>query len=202
MKILQFYFLLITFLCLSCAEIPKKDTRQSKIGGKEQGQDSAKVQESDVRIWHFPYTGKKAIPCFADIPSHSLTISGFDTDGQGRFYIAGGDPLVVAAYEGCREIYRRVLDIPRIQYGMIHLYGDSLYIFNDRGMEVISMHSDGEGDIKSYSLPIDTCIDCTCSLSEPFYLNIREYHKIRVEYAVLRIYIHFLFFGFGFLINM
>lgn len=173
MKYLQVYFLFISILYVSCADTKKKEVRPSTVPKREQVQSRTKKQKTDIRVWHFPYVGKGAIPCFADIPSHSLTISGFDTDGQERFYIAGGEPLVVAAYENNREIYRRTLDCPRTQFGMMHLHGDSLYVFNDRKTEVISMHVDGEGETKNYFLPIDTCIYCTCSLSEPFYLNIR-----------------------------
>lgn len=104
--------------------------------------------------WIFPYIGEKSIPCFADTACHTLTLSGFDTDGDGTFFFVGGDSLNVACFKGTKEIYRKKLFLPRTGHGIIKLVGDSLHILHDQLSSVVSMCQDGKGNLSYQPLSL------------------------------------------------
>lgn len=60
----------------------------------------------NYRIYRF--SGRDSVPSRYFPQSNELYLSGFDTDGKGTFYFAGGNPFQIACFRDTAIVYRRV----------------------------------------------------------------------------------------------
>ena len=80
-------------------------------------------------------------------PNNELFLSGFDTDGKGTFYFAGGNPLRVSCFKGTELQWRRKVSDVHTRRALFRLRGDSLYLVHDQTHELIVLSKDGTGDV-------------------------------------------------------
>jgi len=108
-----------------------------------------------ITYWDFPFSeSADSVDCIVDKYS-MVYISGFDTDGKGTFYFAGGYPLRVSCFKGQKLQWRREVSKSRTNKGQLRLRGDSLYLLQDATRELIIMNKDGKGDVRHVSLPVN-----------------------------------------------
>ena len=88
-------------------------------------------------------------------PNNELFLSGFDTDGKGTFYFAGGNPLRVSCFKGTELQWRRKVSDVHTKRALFRLRGDSLYLVHDQTHELIVLSKDGTGDVHRVKLATD-----------------------------------------------
>ena len=83
-----------------------------------------------TREWTFKYDDEK-FPC--DHGEYDGTIKGFDTDGKGRFYILGGEPVRLACFIGKDMEWSRDLGLSmrHCQNALFKVVNDSIYFVNE-----------------------------------------------------------------------
>ena len=84
-----------------------------------------------------------------------MFLSGFDTDGKGTFYFAGGNPLRVSCFKGTSLQWRREVSDTHTKRALFRLRGDSLYLVHDQTHELIILSKDGTGDVRRVKLATD-----------------------------------------------
>lgn len=91
-------------------------------------------------------------------------IKGLDTDGEGTFYIAGGNPIRMNCYKGTELKWSRVISTDSCcTEGYLHLVGDSLYFIEESRHQILRIHKEGTGEIDRFYLhgfPHDRKILC------------------------------------------
>ena len=103
-----------------------------------------------IRTWSFNY--KDGIfPC--EYRDGGVVIRGFDTDWNGRFYIAGDYPVRVVCYNGTTLEFDRVISTSKGNSATFKLIGDSIWFLEEESHSVLSMHKSGSGIINHYTLP-------------------------------------------------
>ena len=88
-----------------------------------------------LSYWDFKIKG---VPDSVDCryyPNNELYLSGFDTDGKGTFYFAGGNPLRVSCFKGTELQWRRKVSDVHTRRALFRLRGDSLYLVHDQTHE-------------------------------------------------------------------
>lgn len=134
------------------------------------------------KVYEFNYTDG-VFPCQDD-----CYIKGLDTDGNGKFYIAGGNPIRVVCYKGTKYLWSR--EISRDTgccHGYFHLVGDSLYFIEETYRKVLRLHKDGAGDIETFtlsSIPANDSIEGNGMMSDDGYVILtmgrnRNYYKYK-----------------------
>lgn len=63
--------------------------------------------------------------------NNKLYLSGFDTDGKGTFYFAGGNPLSVFCFKGTTLQWRRKVSDTHTKCALFRLRGDSFYLVHE-----------------------------------------------------------------------
>ena len=83
-----------------------------------------------TRKWTFRYDDEK-FPC--DHGAYDGTIKGFDTDGKGRFYILGEEPVRLACFIGENMEWSRGLGLSmrHCQNALFKMVNDSIYFINE-----------------------------------------------------------------------
>ena len=57
----------------------------------------------EITLWEFAFRGEpNSIDCIYNKNNNELFLSGFDTDGKGTFWFAGGSPLRVSCFKGTK----------------------------------------------------------------------------------------------------
>lgn len=106
-----------------------------------------------LSYWDFKYRGTAdSVDCRYNPVNNKLFLSGFDTDGKGTFYFAGGCPLRVSCFKGTTLQWRRKVSDTYTTRGLFRLRGDSLYLVHDRTHELIIMSKDGKGEVRHVKL--------------------------------------------------
>lgn len=91
-------------------------------------------------------------------PSRTRThplLAGFDTDGEGRLYIAGGTPVRLVCYNGEEKEYDIVISEAITNDAIMALVGDSVLLVEENLRSLAKIHKDGLGEVKHYPLPIE-----------------------------------------------
>lgn len=103
-----------------------------------------------TREWTFNYTDKN-FPC--DHDEYDGTIKGFDTDGNGRFYILGGEPVRLACFIGQDMEWSRDLGISmeNCEDALFKIIDDYIY-FIDEANAIFRIHKDGKGTVERFPL--------------------------------------------------
>lgn len=85
----------------------------------------------------------------------TLMLKGFDTDGKGRLYIAGGMPIRLACYNERQKEYDVVISNDTVcNHGIMTLLGDSI-LFVEEGLKRLAIFSkDGTGEVRYCDLPL------------------------------------------------
>ena len=133
-----------------------------------------------TRKWTFRYDDEK-FPC--DHGAYDGTIKGFDTDGKGRFYILGGEPVRLACFIGQNMEWSRDLGLSmrHCQNALFKMVNDSIYFINevkyiysydeenstyfkdeakfisyqDEANSIFRIHKSGKGKLERFPLHID-----------------------------------------------
>lgn len=133
-----------------------------------------------TRKWTFNYDDEK-FPC--DHGAYDGTIKGFDTDGKGRFYILGGEPVRLACFIGQNMEWSRDLGLSmrHCQNALFKMVNDSIYFINevkyiysydeenstyfkdeakfisyqDEANSIFRIHKSGKGKLERFPLHID-----------------------------------------------
>ena len=145
-----------------------------------------------LRYWDFRYSGSAdSVDCLFNAKNKELFISGFDTDGKGTFYFAGGCPLRVSCFKGTELQWRREVSDAATTRGLFRLRGDSLYLVQDVRRELIIMSKDGKGDVRHVPLPVDSVSkgymrpDCIVLwYNVPVVIDGEEHYRIRRDYSI------------------
>ncbi len=106
----------------------------------------------NYRIYRF--SGRDSVPSRYFPQSNELYLSGFDTDGKGTFYFAGGNPLQIVCFRDTAIVYRRVFDGKLSLKGIFGLRKDSIYVIADQQKELIRLHKSGQGEAVELELPV------------------------------------------------
>ena len=126
------------------------------IGNNEYWWESDSVYAT--KVYEFNYTDS-IFPC-----QPPCIIKGLDTDGEGSFYIAGGNPIRLNCYKGAEFKWSRVISTDSCcTEGYLHLVGDSLYFIEESKHQILRIHKDGIGEIDRFCLhgfPLDRKILC------------------------------------------
>lgn len=136
----------------------KKSTNEEEhvIGNNEYWWESDSVYAT--KMYEFNYADS-IFPC-----QPPCIIKGLDTDGEGSFYIAGGNPIRLNCYKGAEFKWSRVISTDSCcTEGYLHLVGDSLYFIEESKHQILRIHKDGIGEIDRFSLhgfPLDRKILC------------------------------------------
>jgi len=111
-----------------------------------------------LKYYDFSFSGTPdSVDCRFNEQTNELFLSGFDTDGQGTFYFAGGCPLRVSCFKGAKLQWRKTLSDSYTARALFRLRdNDSLYLINDRACEMYIMHKNGNGEIRKVPLLVDT----------------------------------------------
>lgn len=86
---------------------------------------------------------------------HLALISGFETDGHGRFYIAGGKPIRLVCYNGIEPEYDIILSNAESNRGIMKLCEDTILFVEESTMSLAKVSKDGTGAVEHYPLPIE-----------------------------------------------
>ena len=133
-----------------------------------------------IQKWTFNYDDEQ-FPC--DHGEYDGTIKGFDTDGKGRFYILGGEPVRLACFIGENMEWSRDLGLSmrHCQNALFKLVNDSIYFINevkyiysfneanseyfkdeaqsilymDKANSIFRIHKSGKGNAERFPLCID-----------------------------------------------
>lgn len=133
-----------------------------------------------TRKWTFRYDDEN-FPC--DHGAYDGTIKGFDTDGKGRFYILGGEPVRLACFIGENMEWSRDLGLSmrHCQNALFKMVNDSIYFINevkyiysydeenstyfkdetkfisyqDEANSIFRIHKSGKGKLERFPLHID-----------------------------------------------
>ena len=136
----------------------KKDTKEEEhvIGNNEYWWESDRVYAT--KMYEF-YYADSIFPC-----QPPCIIKGLDTDGEGSFYIAGGNPIRLNCYKETELKWSRVISTDSCcTEGYLHLVGDSLYFIEESKHQILRIHKDGIGEIDRFNLhgfPADHKIIC------------------------------------------
>ena len=126
------------------------------IGNNEYWWESDSVYAT--KMYEFNYADS-IFPC-----QPPCIIKGLDTDGEGSFYIAGGNPIRLNCYKGAEFKWSRVISTDSCcTEGYLHLVGDSLYFIEESKHQILRIHKDGIGEIDRFCLhgfPLDRKILC------------------------------------------
>ena len=102
-----------------------------------------------VNRWVYAYKGSgDTVSCqhIMEKPRERVVLCGYDTDDNGTFYFAGGDPVYVSCFKGEKLLYRRQLPgSAPVTAGAFRLRGDSLYLVDQENRILVSMHKNGKG---------------------------------------------------------
>lgn len=104
-----------------------------------------------VHVYTFDYSD----PSFPCEPEGGAMIKGFDTDDQGRLYIAGGKPIRLACYNGQHKEYDRVVTDAMCNDAIMSLAGDSILFVEESLRKVAVLASDGTGEVMHYDLSLE-----------------------------------------------
>lgn len=106
-----------------------------------------------ISYWDFKYRGVvDSVDCRYNPKNNELFLSGFDTDGKGTFYFAGGCPLRVSCFKGTTLQWRRKVSDVYTKRSLFRLRGDSLYLVHDQTHELIILSKNGKGDVRHVKL--------------------------------------------------
>lgn len=111
----------------------------------------------EITLWEFAFRGEpNSIDCIYNKNNNELFLSGFDTDGKGTFWFAGGSPLRVSCFKGTKLQWRREVSAESTKLALFRLCGDSLYLAHDMNRELIVLSKDGSGTVRHTKLPVDS----------------------------------------------
>lgn len=111
----------------------------------------------EITLWEFAFRGDpNSIDCIYNKNNNELFLSGFDTDGKGTFWFAGGSPLRVSCFKGTKLQWRREVSAESTKLALFRLCGDSLYLAHDMNRELIVLSKDGNGTVRHTKLPVDS----------------------------------------------
>ncbi len=114
----------------------------------------------EMTYWDFTFRdAADSVDCFYNPTNNELYLSGFDTDGKGTFYFAGGEPLRVSCFKGTKFQWRREVSKAGTTCALFRMHGDSLYLVQNVTHELIVLSKDGKGDVRRVKLPVDSIKD-------------------------------------------
>ncbi len=104
------------------------------------------------KIWAFDYADGN-FPC----DTAGIMIKGFAAEADSVFYIMGGNPIVVAKYNGTEMIARRNLglNLNGSYEALFLLRGDSLYFIDEQANVIYALHKGLQGALAPFSLPME-----------------------------------------------
>lgn len=109
-----------------------------------------------LSYWDFKFRdAPDSVDCRYNPKNNELFLSGFDTDGKGTFYFAGGNPLRVSCFKGTSLQWRRKVSDTHTKRALFRLRGDSLYLVHDQTHELIILSKDGTGYVRRVKLATD-----------------------------------------------
>ncbi len=151
---------------------------------------------SFLSFWDFKYKGTPdSVDCRFNHKKKKLFLSGFDTDGQGTFYFAGGRPLYISCFKDTMLQWRRKVSAYHTTRALLRLRGDSLYLLHNRTHELIILNKDGTGDVHRVQLETDNIDE---GVLHPDYFIVRDReveHKTESRYWRTSIYSTFNYQG-------
>lgn len=114
----------------------------------------------EMTYWDFTFRdAADSVDCVYNPTNNELYLSGFDTDGKGTFYFAGGEPLRVSCFKGTKFQWRREVSKAGTTCALFRMHGDSLYLVQNVTHELIALSKDGKGDVRRVKLPVDSIKD-------------------------------------------
>ena len=138
-------------LC-GCSQREKGTAGQGSMQQAEHERQSSELSDSllPVQVYVFNYSD----PSFPCEPEGGAMIKGFDTDGNGRLYIAGGSPIRLACYNGQEKQYDVVISDAKSNDAIMSLQGDSILFVEESVRRIAVLSKDGTGDVRHYNLPL------------------------------------------------
>ena len=124
--------------------------------------DAQRVSKRFPVICYWDFSFKNApdtVDCIYDKKINELFLSGFEADGKGTFWFAGGNPLRVSCFKGTKLQWRRKVSDSNTKFAMFRLRGDSLYLVHDQKRELIVIDKNGKGDVRHIKLDLDSLAD-------------------------------------------
>ncbi len=156
------YILLVlgASLLLGCSRrdsgVAKQSSSQADIQSRglqpERGNPDGEASDSlfPLHIYTFDYSD----PSFPCEPEGGAMIKGFDTDGNGRLYIAGGKPIRLACYKEQDKEYDIVISNATCNHAIMSLYGDSILFVEEDSRSLAILPKDGKGEVLHFDLPL------------------------------------------------
>ena len=138
------------------SDVAKQDTSQEKLQSgilqPERENPGGELPDSlpAVHVYTFNYSD----PSFPCEPEGGAMIKGFDTDGNGRLYIAGGSPVRIACYNGQNKEFDAVISYSACNHAIMSLQGDSILFVEESVRRIAVLPKDGTGDVRHYNLPL------------------------------------------------
>ncbi len=156
----HFAFIIGIILLYGCSRrdngqaTPSSSEANVQTKSHQPGEGNPKGENPDsLRPVHV-YTFNYADPSFPCEPEGGAMIKGFDTDGKGRLYIAGGKPIRLACYNGQHKEYDIVITTSRCNNAIMTLYEDSVMFVEEESQSIAVISKDGKGDVLHYNLPL------------------------------------------------
>lgn len=184
MKHYNLYLLAVVLLLSGCTQMGRKATVQSATQEEVRTKGQKKIREKnadtlsltqvedrvsagvsetgglpDSLLPMHTYTFNSDAPSFpnSNDPKYSPKIKGFDTDGKGRLYIAGGRPIRLVCYNGQQKEYDIVISNDTTgdhDHAIMALMGDSI-LYVEEGLNRLTILSkDGTGEVRHHDLPL------------------------------------------------
>lgn len=108
---------------------------------------------SPVHVYTFDFSDP-SFPNYSD-PKWGVMIKGFDTDGKGRLYIAGGKPIRLVCYNELQKEYDVVISNDTCNYAIMTLLGDSVLFVEESSKRLAVLSKDGTGEVRHQDLPFE-----------------------------------------------
>ena len=147
-------------LLLGCSrrgnDVAKQHSSQANIQSKSLQPERGNLEE-EVLDSLFPlhiYTFDYSDPSFPCEPEGGAMIKGFDTDGNGRLYIAGGNPIRLACFKGQDKEFDIVISNSKCNHAMMSLHGDSILFVEEDLRSLAILPKDGKGEVLHFDLPL------------------------------------------------
>ena len=147
--------LVITGAIILCGCMKRENRTAGHNSNMQQARHECQSSElpdslSPVHVYVFNYSD----PSFPCEPEGGAMIKGFDTDGNGRLYIAGGSPIRLACYNGQEKQYDVVISDAKSNNAIMSLNGDSILFVEESVRRIAVLSKDGTGDVRRYNLPL------------------------------------------------
>lgn len=154
------FILLLTACLIGCTQkgsnasvgsvLPENAHTEEQQPGEICKVDDLQDSLSPKHVYTFDYADS-SFPCE---PEGGAMIKGFDTDGNGRLYIAGGNPIRLVCYDRQHKAYDRTFTDATCNNAIMSLYGDSI-LFMEESLRRLTILSASSGEvIQRYNLPL------------------------------------------------